>query len=101
MGVLSGSVSKDSKRIEYMIRKYREIKSSLPKGTICPKKMGNQTYYYLKYRDGDRIVSDYIHKEDLENLTELIEHRKHAELMIRTLKDELAVARKLLKKERR
>ena len=100
MGVLTGTVSKESKRIEYMIKRYREIKSSLPKGTISPKKIGNQTYYYLKYRDGDRIVSDYTHKEDLDNLTELIEHRKHTELMIRTLKAELAEAKRLLKRNR-
>ena len=84
-------------RIKYMIERYREIKKTLPKGTICPKKIGNQTYYYLKYRDGDRIVSDYIHKEDLENLTELIEHRKHIELMMRSLKNEMTTAKKLLK----
>ncbi len=80
-----------------MIGEYRKVKDSLPKGTLSPKKIGNQTYYYLKYRDGDRIVSDYVHKEDLENLTELIEHRKHTDVMIRSLKDELKKAKSLLK----
>ena len=74
MGLLTTSVSREIGRIEYMIRKYEEIRSSLPKGTICEKHIGNKDYYYLKYRDGDRIVSDYIHKEDLVNLTELVEH---------------------------
>ena len=97
MGILATSVSKDLKRIEYMLKKYEEVKSSLPKGTICPKKIGNQMYYYRKYRDGDRIVSDYIHKDDLGSLTELIEHRKHADVMIRTLKRELVTAKKLMK----
>ena len=97
MGILTNTVSKECRRIEYMITEYRKVKDSLPKGTVTPKKIGNQTYYYLKYRDGDRIVSDYVHKEDLENLTELIEHRKHAELMIRALKDELKKAKSLLK----
>lgn len=97
MGIISNTVSRDSVRIKYMIDRYREIKKTLPKGTICPKKIGNQTYYYLKYRDGDRIVSDYIHKEDLDNLTELIEHRKHIELMMRSLKNEMTTAKKLLR----
>lgn len=97
MGVLANTVAQESKRIEYMIKRYGEVKATLPKGTIAPKKLGNQTYYYLKYRDGDRIVSDYIHKEDLEELTEKIEHRKHVELMIKSLKEELSTARKLLK----
>jgi hypothetical protein len=97
MGILKNTVSKECRRIEYMISEYRKVKDSLPKGTVSPKKIGSQTYYYLKYRDGDRIVSDYIHKDELANLTELIEHRKHAELMIRELKDELKRAKSLLR----
>jgi hypothetical protein len=100
MGILSTSVSRDVHRIEYMIDRYKAIRDSLPKGTICEKKIGNQTYHYLKYRDGDRVVSDYIHKEDLDELTKLIDHRKHAQLMIRSLKAELSTAKKLLGKKR-
>lgn len=99
MGLLTSTVSREIGRIEYMINKYEQIKSALPKGTICEKHIGNKDYYYLKYRDGDRVVSDYIHKEDLPNLTELVEHRKHVELMIRSLKDELKTARMLINKK--
>lgn len=99
MGLLTSTVSREIGRIEYMINKYEQIKSALPKGTICEKHIGNKDYYYLKYRDGDRVVSDYVHKEDLTNLTELIEHRKHVELMIRSLKDELKTARILINKK--
>ena len=99
MGLLTSTVSREIGRIEYMINKYEQIKSALPKGTICEKHIGNKDYYYLKYRDGDRVVSDYIHKEDLPNLTELVEHRKHVELMIRSLKDELKTARILINKK--
>ena len=97
MGILTVTVARESKRIEFMLKRYAQLKAELPKGTISPKKIGNQTYYYLKYRDGDRIVSDYIHKDDLEELTDKIEHRKHIDLMIRSLKDELSTARKLLR----
>lgn len=98
MGLLATTVSRDIDRIEYMINKYGQIRSALPKGTICKKHLGNKDYYYLKYRDGDRVVSDYIHAEDLENLKELVEHRKHVELMIRSLKEELKTAKKLINK---
>ncbi|MCR4806700.1 MAG: hypothetical protein K5857_03395 [Lachnospiraceae bacterium] len=96
MGLLTSTVSREIGRIEYMIKKYEQIRSTLPKGTICEKRLGKKDYYYLKYRDGDRIVSDYVHKEDLENLRELVEHRKHVEIMIRSLKDELKTAKKLM-----
>ncbi len=100
MGILTNTMARECKRIEYMLGKYEEIKSTLPKGTICPKQLGNQLYYYRKYRDGDRVVSDYIHKEDLEELTELIEHRKHIDIMIKSLKRELCTAQKLLYRQR-
>lgn len=101
MGLLTSTVLKETRRIEFMIDKYEQIRATLPKGTICRKRLGNKDYYYLKYRDGDRVVSDYIHREDLNNLTELVEHRKHVDLMIRSLKDELKTAGKLLSKKGR
>lgn len=101
MGLLASTVSREIGRIEYMIGKYDQIRSALPKGTICKKRIGNKDYFYLKYRDGDRVVSDYIHMEDLENLTELVEHRKHVDLMIRSLKAELKTAQKLVNKRGR
>ena len=95
MSLLNSTISHEKKRIEYMIEKYKQVKKELPKGTLCPKKMGNQTYYYLKYRNGDKIVSDYVPKENLDWLTEQIEHRKHIDMMIKALKAELATAKKL------
>ena len=65
MGLLTSTVLKETRRIEFMIDKYEQIRATLPKGTICRKRLGNKDYYYLKYRDGDRVVSDYIHREDL------------------------------------
>ena len=50
MGILTNTVSKECRRIEYMISEYRKVKDSLPKGTVSPKKIGNQTYYYLKLK---------------------------------------------------
>ena len=101
MNLLTSTVKQEKERIEYMINKYKMLKKQLPKGTLCPKKMGNQTYYYLKYRDGDRIVSDYVHKDNLPWLEEQLDHRKHIDIMIKALKEELNQANKLLRDSRR
>ncbi len=98
MNFLTNTVQNEKKRIEYMLEEYKKQKATLPKGTLSPKKLGNKTYYYLKYRDGERVVSDYVHPDELEHLSELIDHRKHIDIMIKSLKGELAAADKLLKR---
>ena len=98
MNYLTKAVTIEKDRIEYMLKEYKELKATLIKGTISPKKLHNKTYYYLKYRDGDRVVSDYIHPDNLEKITSEIEHRKHVDIMIKALKEELAAADKLLKR---
>ena len=36
----------------------REL-NSLPKGSIRTRKINSHKYYYLNYRDGDKVRSDY------------------------------------------
>lgn len=48
------------KKNEYMIKRYEKELSLLPKGKITPKITIANTYYYLKYRDGQRVCANYI-----------------------------------------
>ncbi len=98
MNYLTKTVTIEKARIEYMLKEYKTLKATLIKGTIVPKTLHNKTYYYLKYRDGDRVISDYIHPDDLERIVAEIDHRKHIDIMIKALKEELAAAEKLLKR---
>ena len=61
MNLIISTVLQEKRRIDYMLEKYQEALAGLPKGTLFEKKANGNTYYYLKYRDGKKVVShDFI-----------------------------------------
>lgn len=56
----------------------------------------DSTYFYLKYREGKKVISRYIPQKDVEIVRELVEKRRHIETMIRSLQKEHAIAKKAL-----
>ena len=83
-------------RIEYMLMKYNEELDKLPKGTISEKVVNGNIYYYLKYREGKKVVSQYIPKNEIDNVSKSLEKRKHIEVMVKSLNKEYLLARKVL-----
>lgn len=90
------TVKQEKQRIEYMLEKYQKELSALPKGTISKKTVSGKTYYYLKYRNGKKVVSQYISKKEIENVRSLVEKRLHIEAMVKSLQEEKAIADKVL-----
>ncbi len=78
-----------------MLEHYRKIIDELPKGSLTESNKNGQKYYYLKYRDKKKIVSKYLGK-DAGDMPALIERRKHTEIMIKSLENELRIAKKAL-----
>ena len=89
------TIKKEKSRIEYMLDKYIDMLDTLPKGTICAVNRKGKVYYYLKYREGKKVVSEYIGKNIAETKM-LVEKRKHTEAMIKSLESELKIANKAL-----
>ncbi len=96
LNLILHTVAQEKQRIEYMLMKYQNELSSFPRGTISEKTVGERTYYYLKYRDGKKIVSKYISKKEIENVRALVERRRHIEAMVKSLQEEKAIADKVL-----
>lgn len=96
MNLLLHTVMQERQRIENMLAQYEAELSLLPKGTISEKNSGGKTYYYLKYRDGKKVISKYVGRQAVEAVREQIEKRKHIEAMIRSLQDEKNIADKVL-----
>ncbi len=96
MNMILTTIMQEKQRIEYMREKYQEELSRLPKGTISEKKSGEKVYYYLKYRDGSKVVSRYISKSEIDEVRTQVEKRKHIEAMIKSLQEELVIADKAL-----
>ena len=87
----------ERKRNEYMLKRYEDELSLLPKGKITPKITKVNTYYYLKYRDGQKVCAKYIgmNKEDVSLISEQLERRKVVEAIIKELKSEQAKIKKM------
>ena len=96
MNLILRTILQEKERIDRMLAKYQEELETLPKGTISEKKVKQSTYYYLKYREGKKVISRYIPQKDVEAVREQVEKRRHIETMIRALQEERAIAEKAL-----
>jgi len=71
----------------------------LPKGSLSVKRIGKNEYCYLKYRQGEKFISEYIGKSN-ENDGEIkkqIEKRRYFEKLLRDLKEEYKLITKVVK----
>lgn len=59
MNMILSTVLQEKQRIDYMLARYQETLSELPKGTISEKLINRNTYYYLKFRDGKKVISKF------------------------------------------
>lgn len=69
---------------------YEAERDRLPRGSVSVKRRGGKEYCYLKYRDGSRVVTDYVgvaSKVEPE-LRAAVARRKEIEASIRQLRDE-------------
>lgn len=90
------TIMQEKERIDRMLAKYQQEVLLLPKGTLSEKKVKQSTYYYLKYRDGKKVISRYIPQKDVETVREQVEKRRHVETMIRSLQEERSIAEQAL-----
>lgn len=94
--MILSTILQEKERIDRMLAKYQEELEMLPKGTISEKKVKQSTYFYLKYREGKKVISRYIPQKDVDAVREQVEKRRHIETMIRSLQEERAIAKKAL-----
>ena len=87
---------KEKQRIEYMLTKYRDELSQLPKGTLSVKVVNGKDYFYLKFRENNKVCSKYIRQAEIDIVRQKIEKRKHIEAMIGFLESELEIANRVL-----
>ena len=98
MSLIIKMIEKENMRNDFMRGYYKKEIDTLPKGTITKKKVGNNEYYYLKYRSGVKTITDYIGKDiiKVEGIKQLLAKRKHDELMLSELNNENVLISKIL-----
>lgn len=97
MSIISTLLIKEKNRNESMIIEYTRELDALPKGTIKEKKVKDRVYYYLLFREGDKVVTRYLGKneESLILIKEQLARRKQLERMLQKLKEEKIQIKKL------
>jgi hypothetical protein len=97
LSLLRDIILEESQRNILMQQEYETKINELPKGTIVIKKVSNHEYYYLKYRDGKKTVTDYLGRDEkkIDETEKQIKKRKHFENMLAELKKENILIQKV------
>lgn len=76
-------------RNKRLVSRYEKEIERLPKGAVFKRKIGNQEYYYLNYRNGKKVVSKFLGNVvdyNIEELKENLNKRKDLSKVIKKLK---------------
>ena len=68
--------------------------ASLPKGSVRARNIKGHEYYYLTYRDGDKVRSNYIPADQVAEVRQKVERRKQLKVALK----EQAQTRKQIKR---
>lgn len=100
--VISGMLRDELNRCREMFDNLEKTVSGLPRGSINERKKRYKekeySYHYLKYRDGEKIVSKHIPNKDVQYVLKKLELRKKYEKEIQSYQKKIAYLNKILKK---
>ena len=99
MNVIKGVLFEEKQRSIEMQKSYINEINALPKGSVSIKKIGNKQYCYLKYRNGDKFISQYVgsYENNFEQIKKQVEKRKYFEKLLSELKAEYKMISKVVK----
>lgn len=69
--VVKAVLQDELERNQRLLLRYKKELELLPKGSIFKRKIGNQEYLYLNYREGKKVVSKFLGKIEEFNSDEL------------------------------
>lgn len=79
MNTLTNTIVNEYKRLSELERALVQVRDSLPAGYISVKTINGKKYHYLQYREGKKVKSRYIKKEELKETSEGVAKRKAVE----------------------
>lgn len=87
-------------RNKRMTVRYEKEIESLPKGSLFKRKIGSKEYFYLTFRNGEKVVSRFLGNAESFDCTQLktqLSRRKELQKLLRKLKAEKKELEKELK----
>lgn len=97
MPFLHDALQEEYQRLLSDISSYKKKIDGLPKGSIRSKEISGRIYYYLQYRNGNQIRSDYIKIDELENVQFQIGQRKRLVESLRGINQDIRLIEKVIK----
>lgn len=76
----------------------REL-TELPRGSVQRKVINGYQYYYLQFREGDKIKSNYIGNDEVDDIREKVKRRKSLEQSLKEQEKNRKQIEKALGKE--
>ena len=103
--VIGGMLSDELSRCQEMLAGLSKSISELPKGAIGERKKRYKdkvySYYYLKYRQGEKIVSKHISRKELQEISGKLEMRKKYEKEMQSYEKRIAYLNMILRAGKR
>jgi len=97
--VISGMLQDELKRCQEMLDSIEKAVSALPRGAINERKKPYKdkvySYYYLKYREGEKVFNKHIAKKELQNILNKLELRKKYEKEMQSYKRKIDYLNKI------
>lgn len=88
--ILTALIEKEEKRNKHMIMQYLNELDTLPKGTLKSKNINGKVYYYLVFRNENKIVSKYVGKDEMQIISikeQLLRRKQIKEILKKLLKE--------------
>ena len=103
MAMIFDILDDERRRLLQLKKQYEREISELPKGSLSCKRRRNREYYYLAYRDSEKVKFDYVgpsDSEDVKIVKRKIEERKALEQNLRRVKENLRDVERSLRGQR-
>jgi hypothetical protein len=98
MAILKG-ILKDS--LDYYLdldQRLRARLKKLPHGSVLKRRIGRQDYFYLNFRNGRRIVSRYLGRQEPRQIEKEIAERRLIKKQLKEVEENLKLLRRLERK---
>lgn len=100
MRVLKGILKEEAARLKEAQGSYERAIAELPKGSVQYKRIKERSYAYRAYRQGDRVVYDYLGRlepEEVKKIERKIKVRRSYEQKLREVRENLSKVRRMIR----
>ena len=100
MAILKGILKESLDYYRDLDRRYRARLKELPSGSVLKRRIGRKDYYYLIYRNGRRVISRYLGKEEPIQMEKDIKERRLIKQQMKEVRENLLMLGRIEKRKK-